>query len=89
MNKKEKYINFIVDDLVKNTEINYEEETVTFPFHPNPVLFDLSIYNFLAQYSSPIFFTNYLISLYGVNRDEKETVYNRYKERILFLINNG
>ena len=32
MNKKEKYYNYVVEDIVKNTEIDYDQETIKFPF---------------------------------------------------------
>ena len=36
MNKKEKYINFIVDDLIKKTEIDHDQETIKLPFLSYP-----------------------------------------------------
>jgi hypothetical protein len=89
MNKQEKYYNYVVDDLVKNTEIDHDQETIKFPFyynyilplHPTPFLFSLS-------YLSTIF-SKHVIERYGVHDEEMEIIWNQYREKILTIIGNG
>ena len=77
MNKKEKYINYVVDDLVKNTEIDYEQGKIKFPFH--------SLSSFFIQYLYLLpssFFSNYIKEKYGAHSEEIEFIWDQYKERI-------
>ena len=88
MDKKEKYIKFIVDDLVKKTEIDYDEKYMKFPF-----FFSKSSYvTFSPTPPFSIFlpkrhFSIYLKDTYGVTDEEVKNIYNLYKERIKSLIN--
>ena len=90
MSKQDKYINYIVDNLVKNTEIDYEEERINYPFflHSSPVYFPflhLSSSTFFYLYFS---FTEYVKETYGTKDEEIQTIWDQYKERIQTLINN-
>ena len=85
MDKKEKYINFIIEDLVSKTEIDYEQGKIKFPFFPlsfplyySPLLF--------PSFSS---FSNYIKEKYGAHSEEIEIIWKLYKERIKDKINNG
>jgi len=77
MNKKEKYINYVVEDLVKNTEIDHDQETIKFPFHSHSSLF----FNYLYLLPSS-FFSNYIKEKYGAHSEEIEIIWDQYKERI-------
>ena len=86
MNKKEKYINFILDDLVSKTEIDYEQETIflthpSFPPFPSP----LHILRFILP---PPFFTEHVTKLYGTHKDEVDIIWYQYKQRIKELVSN-
>ena len=80
MNKKEKYINYVVEDLVSKTEIDYEQGKIKFPFLP------------LAPYSSLTFFfilfSNHVRKVYGAHSEEIEIIWDLYKQRIKELIDN-
>ena len=83
MNKKEKYINYVVEDLVSKTKIDYDQEKIKYPYLPN--LFHLPQHPILY----PIFsFRNYLKERYGAHSEEIDIIWKLYKERIQSLINN-
>jgi len=83
MNKQERYINYVVEDLVKKTEIDYEEETIFLPF---PLPFHSFTILFLSY--PPFIFSKYIKNLYGTKDEEAQTIWDQYKERIQSLINN-
>jgi len=81
--RKEKYINYVVNHLVKKTEIT--DRYIIFPHNHNK--------NYLPIHSaSPLYgndFVEYIKDTYGANTmREVETIYNLYRERIQSLINN-
>ena len=86
MSKKEKYINFIIDDLVSKTEIDYEQGKIKFPSsllsYPSSPLFLFSHYFLFNSFS------NYIKEIYGARDEEIEIIWKLYKERIQSLINN-
>ena len=84
MNNQQKYINYVVDNLVKNTEIVYDEERINYPFHrhsSSPFLFSLSYFSFSS-------FTEYVKETYGTKDEEVSIIWVHYKNRIQTLINN-
>ena len=87
MDKKERYYNFIVDDLIKKTEIDDNKRIISFP--PKPHLLSRRY----IHYSEVIFlklssvFYTYILKRYGVQNDEVEMIWGLYRERILTLIN--
>jgi hypothetical protein len=70
--KQEKYYSYVVDDMIKNTEIDYDQEIIKFPF----LFFTYSFYPlFTPQFlspSSPSFFSNYLLGRYAINEGLNE-----------------
>ena len=79
MNKKERYFKYIVDDLVKKTEIDFDKLTYKVPFgirRTQPLIrkemeiafayINLS----LKDFPNGSFFGNYVASSYGVNPGE-------------------
>lgn len=84
MNKLEKYINYIVEDLVNNTEIDYLKRTFNFPFFPTSTNTTLEYVK--DQYAPPGLLYNYLQLRYGSRKEEVKIVWNIFKERILSLI---
>tara|TARA_R110000751_G_scaffold58320_2_gene123199 strand:+ start:1430 stop:1675 length:246 start_codon:yes stop_codon:yes gene_type:complete len=81
MNKKEKYIKYIVGDLVKKTEIDYDQEKIKYPFS----LYLISLFSPIT----PSSFRNYLKERYGAHSEEIEIIWNQYREKILTIIGNG
>ena len=87
MNKKEKYINFIVDDLINKTKIDYEMVMLEFPFY-----FKNSAYIFPYRHYFPtnlITLKGILIEKYGAHDGELSVVWLQYKKRIKELIDNN
>ena len=85
MDKKEKYINYVVVDMIKNTEIDYDQEKIK--SHSSIPSLPLS---FLFPFSSPLFsFSKYVIERYGIHDNDVDIIWKLYKERIQSLINNG
>ncbi len=91
MNKKEKYINYIVDDLINNTEINYEQEIIITPFSSQSSFDPFYIISPSPYYPyrhSLSIFSKYLKERYGVRDDESQIIWDQYKQIIKSLINN-
>jgi hypothetical protein len=92
MSKKEKYINYVVEDLISNTEIDYDQEKIKYPFltysYSNTSL--TLPPQLLLNYSSPNFpFANHVRKVYGAHSEEIEIIWKLYKERIKDKLNNG
>ena len=85
MNKKEKYINYVVDDLISNTEIYYDQEIIKLPFLTHLIIF----FHFFPPLP-PFFsiFSNHVRKVYGAHSEEIEIIWDLYKQRINELINN-
>jgi|TARA_R110000796_G_scaffold233426_1_gene351957 hypothetical protein len=91
MSKQQKYKNYIVEDLVSKTKIDYGQEEINFPFlTSNNPLFDFLPYTHFSLYStSPLkYFSNYVKERYGASDQEIEMIWDMYRERIQSLINN-
>jgi len=85
MNKKEKYIKYIVGDLVSKTEIDYEQEIIKYPLSLSlPISFPFSYF----PLPPPLLFANHVRKVYGAHSEEIEIIWKLYKERIESLINN-
>ncbi len=89
MNKKEKYIEYIVDDLMNNTEIDYEREKTNLLFRFSSFLFSPlpTLASPLLHHSSPAqIFYKYLKEMYGTREEEVEIIWDLYRNRIKSLI---
>ena len=85
MDKKEKYYNYVVNDIVKNTEIDYDQETITLPSPSFPLLFFSTYSSFIPSILS---FSKYVKARYGAHDEEMDIIWNQYRERIIKLIDN-
>ena len=76
MDKKERYINYVVEDLIKNTEIDYDQEIIKFPFHSISIHYHLPPLLLLFPSFPPILsflsFSNYLLGRYAINEGLNE-----------------
>ena len=79
-----KFLNKVIDQIVNETIIDYDEGRVCTPFSPR------------SSYHPPLFSSSLLFTLsihcrevYGLNEDEIEYVWNEYKKIIKDKINNG
>jgi hypothetical protein len=88
MNKQEKYINYIVGDLISKTEIDYEQKRIKFPSLLSSPTFSFSFPHIISSLSShllPSFSTSFQ-QRYGARDEEIKTIWDRYRERIQSLI---
>ena len=92
-----RYIEHIINDLVRDTRINYERERIYFPFHPSPFTlskilvklhpcFNPPSLNFHHIFSTP--FSKYCKDTYGLTEEEIDYVWNQYKSTIKDKIDN-
>jgi len=89
MNKKEKYINFIVADLIKKTEIDYKRKEIRYTFIP---IDKRHTFGFIYPRSNFIMFPyesdlkKYVIDRYGAREEETKDVYYKFIETIKSII---
>ena len=95
MDKKEKYINYIVDDLMKNTfqmardmiqtPVHYEDDGDPYYFHKDTD--DSFVEDIRYLFNEDLDFNEELKTLlhakFGANESEYENVMNKYKELLL------
>ena len=98
MDKKEKYYNYVVNDIVKNTEIYHDKKRIKFPFYsfflsPSSSLLVIpfsSSSTLTLPYTHLFFrFSKHVIERYGVHDEEMRIIWNQYREKILTIIGNG
>jgi hypothetical protein len=85
--KLEKYINYVVEDLVKNTRIDYDKERIYFPFFSFP--YSPSLFLILPptpHHFPSSSFSKYVQKRYGARDEEMDIIWDQYKERIKSLI---
>ncbi len=82
MNKKEKYYNYVVNDLVSKTEIDNERKENSFPYLPSPTKTSVpSLFSLPSR-----LFSKYITERYGTHDGEIKIIWNLYKEKIQSLI---
>jgi len=88
-----KYLHKVLNQIVRETEINDVEERV-YPPNSN----DTNSYSFPAIpfqslfhliYPLPLFFYHHCRDVYGLNNEESKYVWKEYKRVIIDIINNG
>ena len=81
-----KFLDKVVDHIVSETKIDYDERTIFLPFSFSP--FSYSCYSLqLLLLFSP--FSKHCKEVYGLNKQEIEYVWEEYREIIKDKINNG
>ena len=92
MNKQEQYYNYIVDDLISRTEIDYKVKSISLP---KPPFFSQSSstipleYDFVKDFLkllNPYYQLEYMMDIYGLRKDEVRIIWRLYSERIESLI---
>ncbi len=98
--KHNRYLDKVVEFLIRDTTIDYDREEITYPFpalyfYPPQVpfpefFFDTSSETFISFDVSP-FIDLYLYcnNTYGLTEEETEYVWERYKAIIIDKIENG
>lgn len=85
-NNKEFYLDKIVQYILDDTELHYEQKLVTYPFIPNiPTQWGLSVPLYIVEYGSPFFneFSKYCKDMYGLSYEESVYVWDHYKDKIV------
>ena len=77
-----RFLNKVVDQIVSETMVDYDEERLYTPFSPFPLTSLPPFYSLSAfsSYRSP--FTKHCNEIYGLNIEEIEYVWNEYKHII-------
>ena len=81
-----KYLDKVLGYLVKGTKIDYESETMVFPFTTNSTRFSTTSPHLLSFLLFP--FIEYCVNHFGLTPDEVDYVYLRYLEIIKNKIKN-
>ena len=88
-----KFLHKVVDQIVSETRMDYDMEEIQFPFSSRP--FSLRRPRFLTSFflsppHPPIFsFSDHCKDVYGLNDDEIEYVWKKYKDDIVYKIDNN
>jgi len=90
-----RYIEHIINDLVRDTRIDYDEEEIHFPFplpHPHihpylPFPFFPNLLSF-SNRNPTLSFSKYCKDTYGLTEEEIEYVWDQYKSTIKDKITN-
>jgi hypothetical protein len=86
--KQQKYINYIVSDLVRKTETDWKTGKVVYPYTNEPVWNVPETRPNVFAVSTPKFITRFpklMSDTYGVREEEVEMIWDLYKERIKSL----
>jgi hypothetical protein len=87
-----KFLNKVVDQIVRETTIGYENDRIFTPFSPNSLSVSLLLSIVKDWNTSPLLhrlLRRHCKEVYGLNDDEVNYVWNEYKEIIIDKINNG
>ena len=85
--ENKRYLDKVLEHMVKGTKIDYKGETMVFPFTTNSTLFSTTSPHVLSFLLSP--FTDYCKNIYGLTDDEVDYVYLRYMKIIKDKIKDG
>ena len=93
MDKKEKYINYVVNNLVTQTKIDYDQGKILPPSHFPTHLFSLlphpnSHYPILTTLFF-YYFSKYITERYGIHDNDVDNTWEIYKGKIKEVIDNG
>ena len=76
------YLDKVLDQIVRETEIDYVKETVYTPFTSFPLFYSPISSSFLSRSYSPSLFSRHCKEVYGLNEDEIDYVWKEYKKII-------
>ena len=83
-----KYSDKVVEFLVRDTKMDYDEGKIYYPFLP-PDFFSSPSLPILSFLTPSFSFSEYSKNVYGLTSQEIGYVCNQYKDIILDKINNG
>jgi len=85
-----KYLDKVLDQLVRETEIDYDRGVIKSHFFLIHSYFRSSFFHLiLSSPLHPFSFSNHCRDVYGLNEEETEYVWKEYKDIIIDKINNG
>jgi hypothetical protein len=98
MNKKEKYFNYVIGELIKNTEIDYEQEEIRLikldniksdSIFPTDSQSDIASFRLLfnQSFQPPAIFHKHVKWMYGVHDEEIEFIWDQYRVKLIKQIN--
>ena len=79
--KHNRYLDKVIDLLVRGTFINYDRGEIIIPTLPS-----LPIHDLFLQFS---LFSIHIKDMYGLTKEETDYVWDEYKKNILDKIENG
>ena len=99
MDKKEKYFNYVIGELIKNTEIDYEQEEIRLikldniksdSIFPTDSQSDIASFRLLfnQSFQPPAIFHKHVKWMYGIDDSEVGMVWDVYRGRIKKLVGN-
>jgi hypothetical protein len=88
--RQDEYINYIVEELVSGTVIDYDREEINCPFFLHTFLLSFEFSKLVFYYPSfPDNYKNYMKNNYGIyNKDVYIKVWDRYRDIIFNSIEN-
>ena len=87
-----KYLDKVLDQIVRETEIDYDYDRIFTPFSPNSLPVSLLLSIVKDWNTSPLLhrlLRRHCKEVYGLNDDEVNYVWNEYKKIITNKLNNG
>jgi hypothetical protein len=78
-----KFLNRVLDQIVYETRMDYDQKIIYFPFHLSPLSF-FSLPSLLFD-----LFYDHCRDIYGLNEDEVKYVWDEYKRIIENKMQNG
>jgi len=85
--KQKKYLDKVVELLIKGTKIDYYEESILFPF--SSIYFSFTPFLYYTLSSPPELLVYYVKNVYGLTDQEIEYVWKEYENIIKDKIENG
>ena len=82
-----KFLDKVVDQILSETRINNDEVYTPFTSSPSPFLFLFSSFvfpSFLLNFTSSL--SKHCKEIYGLNKEETDYVWDKYKEGVTTLI---
>jgi|TARA_R110000868_G_scaffold76456_2_gene219810 hypothetical protein len=87
MNKKEKYIEFVANDIFRKTEVDYETRVVIdYPYNRIDMFQGIPVEHFISYDLPSIIFERYVVKLYGCTLEESYDIWVIYKNKLKFYV---
>tara|TARA_R110000868_G_C10716575_1_gene750425 strand:- start:5 stop:274 length:270 start_codon:yes stop_codon:yes gene_type:complete len=82
VDKKEKYYSYVLEDLIKKTEIDHEKKVIKTPF-TKPIFFNANNSYNASNIINYFFFDFYSYGMerYGIHDEESDIIWDMYRER--------